>query len=413
MTLRLFSLSLNRALNCSCLEQVQLRHITMDSSAADAVVWAVKHSRTAKSLIVDIYDWDQQKSTAVSAVLQTNGWSLRQLHTLHISMVFSRDIGSILWSWVAQIVSQQANQDPQRWVVDMLSSASIVESVQLMGVNLAGSALARCGLPPLTHLTRLMLRTPVSPEVCSSIQQLPALQEILFWKGCGLPDMQALPPLDLACCTALQDLMLGNVLPSSLTFPPRMGIQLIWQNFPAISEVWEDICHRCTTLQLKESHSMSGPLGLSWQLGKMFPSACPMLCMLNLGCKSVGHVGLPVLLDLPRLVYLKILAIDAHVLLSERTCPKDVQLSIAEELDLTFEDVVAFAAGIDVLLYNEPETLSEGTQLLLELFHNPGIWQKTTQSRRFTHHKICRRDIGAVTSYWSTEASNILLDFPG
>lgn len=96
-------------------------------------------------------------------------------------------------------------------------------------------------------------------------------------------------------------------------------------------------------------------------------------------------------LDLPSLVHLILGAKDAHVLLSESTCPRKVHLAVTHETDLIVEDKAAFAAGINVIGYIGPEILSESTQLLLEYFDDPGMWQrisKTQQHLRF--HKICR-----------------------
>lgn len=89
------------------------------------------------------------------------------------------------------------------WMVDLLSSASNVKRVYLMGVNLAGPAFARYGLPPLAHLACLCVTTPLSVKVCSSIGQLSALQLLRINKGPGLLDMQALPALGLGCSSAL------------------------------------------------------------------------------------------------------------------------------------------------------------------------------------------------------------------
>ncbi len=203
-----------------------------------------------------------------------------------------------------RLVSQRGSKDAQRWVADMVSSASDAEQLYLRGVNLAGPASAKYGLPPLAQLRRLVVNTPLCPNVCSSIQ-LPVLQYLGICKGPGLPDVQALPTLDLSCCSALQDLSLENVLPVMLTLPPEEFLDFKLQYSPAMLENWEGVCDMCNSLNLKENFNMPEPLSLSRQLDEIFLSPCSLLCVLNLECKFIGRAELPLMLDLPNLVRFK------------------------------------------------------------------------------------------------------------
>lgn len=131
---------------------------------------------------------------------------------------------------------------------------------------------------------------------------------------------------------------------------------------------------------------------LTRQLSEMSLLPCPVLHVLNLECRFIGYAQEPLVLHLPSLENLVFVSTDTHVVLSKRTCPREVHLFAAHELDLNFGDVPAFVAGINLLGYTACEILTVSTQLLLEHFDDPELWQKSSEPGvRSSSHKICRQ----------------------
>lgn len=84
------------------------------------------------------------------------------------------------------------------------------------------------------------------------------------------------------------------------------------------------------------------------------------------------------------------MAIDVHILLHNRTCPKEVQSGLEDEMDVLVEDPAAFLAGINLMTFVDNALLSESTRLLLGCFNDSRVWRKTSETGRLTRTIIRR-----------------------